>query len=279
MMIHQLNHRLLLLTVLLLTALTCHDIVAATDFKIITLQHRFAEDILPMIQPLAGSDGMATGMQNQLIIRASPEKMIEIEQIIATFDVARQNLRITVRHQNNLQTTNDGLAVNGRARIGNTVIRTRQFPQNYPAGVQVGAESDQTNTSSSGSQFINVIEGERAFIQVGQSVPFTQEWVTLTQQYLSTRQTTTFVEVSTGFTVRPREIGNQIELEITPRISQMNQNGIIDFEELSTVVRVNKGEWLDLGGIMQQKDDVSRAILSKQANHQSRDNHLSIRIE
>ncbi|MEO7343341.1 MAG: hypothetical protein ABIU85_00755, partial [Methylotenera sp.] len=43
---------------------------AATEFKIITLQHRFAEDILPSIQPLVGSEGTASGIQNQLIIRA-----------------------------------------------------------------------------------------------------------------------------------------------------------------------------------------------------------------
>jgi len=252
---------------------------AATEFKIIDLQHHFAEDILPIIQPLVGSDGTATGMQNHLIIRASPEKMIEIEQIIATLDVERQNLKITVSHQNNLQTNNDNAVVNGRKQIGNVTIGTNKYPRNATDGVQLDIENNQSSIRRNGNQFINVMDGEHAFIRVGQSVPYTQEWIILTQRYASIQRTTEFVDISTGFSVRPRSIGNQIELEITPRIAQLNQSKYIDFEELSTIVRVNRGEWLDLGGTMQQKDEVSRAILSEQNGRQSQSNALSIRVE
>jgi hypothetical protein len=264
---------------LLTLSLFSLNALAATEFKIIDLQHHFAEDILPIIQPLVGSDGTATGMQNHLIIRASPEKMIEIEQIISTLDVERQNLRITVSHQNNLQTNNDNVAVSGRKRIGNVTIGTNKYPRNAADGVQLDIENNQSSIRSNGNQFINVMDGERAFIRVGQSVPYTQEWVTLTQRYTSIQRTTEFVDISTGFSVRPRSIGNQVELEITPRIAQLNQNKYIDFEELSTIVRVNRGEWLDLGGTMQQKDEVSRAILSRQNGQQSQSNALSIRVE
>ncbi|ADI30731.1 secretin N-terminal domain-containing protein [Methylotenera versatilis] len=264
---------------LLTLSLFSLNALAATEFKIIDLQHHFAEDILPIIQPLVGSDGTATGMQNHLIIRASPEKMIEIEQIISTLDVERQNLRITVSHQNNLQTNNDNVAVSGRKRIGNVTIGTNKYPRNAADGVQLDIENNQSSIRSNGNQFINVMDGERAFIRVGRSVPYTQEWVTLTQRYTSIQRTTEFADISTGFSVRPRSIGNQVELEITPRIAQLNQNKYIDFEELSTIVRVNRGEWLDLGGTMQQKDEVSRAILSRQNGQQSQSNALSIRVE
>ena len=252
---------------------------AANEFKIIDLQHSFAEDILPMIQPLVGSDGTATGMQNHLIIRTSTEKMLEIEQLISTLDVARQNLKITVSHQNNLQTNDDRFSINGRKHIGNITIGTQKFPRNTADGVALDIESQQSNTQSSGNQFINVLDGQQAFIRVGQSVPYTQEWVMLTQRYISMQKTTEFRDITTGFSVRPRSIGNQIELEITPRIAKLNQNQYIDFEELSTVVRVNRGEWLDLGSTMQQKDEVSRAILSKQNNGRSQENALSIRVD
>lgn len=252
---------------------------AASEFKIITLQHRFAEDLLPTIQPLVGADGTVSGIQNQLIIRATPEKMAEIEQVIATLDVARQNLKIIVSRQNNQQIERDSVNVSGRKRIGNVEIGTRRFPRNAADGLQVDIDSNQSITRNSSLQYINVVDGERAFIHVGESVPFTQEWVTLTRRYTSVQRTTEFVDVTTGFAVRPRSIGNQIELEITPRIAKLNQSGFIDFEELSTVVRVKRGEWLDLGGIMQQKDDVSRAILSKQNSSQTLNNQLLIQVE
>ncbi len=263
---------------LTLSLLSLHAL-AATEFKIIDLQHHFAEEILPIIQPLVGSDGTATGMQNHLIIRASPEKMLEIERMISSLDVERQNLKITVSHQNNLQTNDDNFAVNGRKRIGNVTIGTNKYPKNVGDGVQLDIENNQSSIRSSGNQFINVMDGQRAFIRVGQSVPYSQEWVTLTRRYISVQKTTEFVDISTGFSVRPRSIGNQIELEITPRIAQLNQNKYIDFEELSTIVRVNRGEWLDLTGTMQQRDEVSQAILSRQNNDHSRSNALSIRVE
>ena len=93
------------------------------------------------------------------------------------------------------------------------------------------------------------------------------------------QRTTEFIDVTTGFSVRARSLGNQVELEITPRIAQLNQQDFIDFEELSTVVRVNKGEWFDLSGAMQQKDEVSRAILSRQTSRQSQENAFAIRVD
>jgi type II secretory pathway component GspD/PulD (secretin) len=275
------NLRRLLLSLYFLyaTILLPLHAIAATDFKIIDLQHRFAEDIIPIIQPLAGSDGAVTGMQNHLIIRASPERMIEIEQVISTLDVVRQNLKITVSHQNNLQTEREGIAISGRKQIGNVDIGTNRHPKSPREGVQLNIENSQRNTRSSSNQYINVIDGESAFIRIGQSVPFTQEWVTLTRRYIRLQKTTEFVDISTGFSVRPRSIGDEIELQITPRIAQLNQQGYIDFEELNTTVRVKRGEWLNLGNIMQDKDEVSRAILSQQNSIQSRNNNLSILVE
>jgi type II secretory pathway component GspD/PulD (secretin) len=267
--------RLLAFT-LMLISISAH---AVTDFKIITLQHRFADDILPIIQPLAGDDGVITGMQNQIIIRVSPERMPEIEQAIANLDTAQQNLKITVSHQNNSNAAGNGVSVSGRQRIGNVEVTTNRYPNNRQNGVQVGIQNHQSSSRNSGNQFINVMDGGTGFIRVGQSVPFTQEWVTYMRRYVNVQRTTEFVDITTGFAVRARSSGNEVEVEITPRIAKQGQQGFIDFEELSTVIRVNKGEWFDLGGSMQQNDEVSRAILSQQNGRQSQDNHLEIRID
>lgn len=252
---------------------------AATEFKIFTLQHRFAEDILPMIRPLVGNEGTASAMQNNLIIRTTPANMAEIEQIISTLDTARQNLKITVNRNKNISTSGNSTEVSGRKRIGNATIETSSNRRIIRDGVALDIESQQSNRSIGNTQFIQVIDGEKAFISVGQSVPYTQEWVTLTQRYASVQRTTQFVTIDTGFAVRPRTIGNQVELEITPRFSQLNQRGIIDFETLSTTIRTNRGEWIDLANIMQQKDDVSRAILGWHTNYQTSNSQLLIKVE
>lgn len=252
---------------------------AATEFKIITLQHRFAEEILPVIRPLVGDNGTASAMQNNLIIRTSPANMAEIEQIISTLDTARQNLKITVNRNQNLSASGSSADVSGRKRIGNVTIESASGRQIIRDGVALNIENQQRKSNIANTQYIQVIDGEKAFISVGQSIPYTQEWVALTQRYVSVQRTTQFVTIDTGFAVRPRTIGNQVELEITPRFSQLNQRGIIDFETLTTVIRTNRGEWVDLANIMQQKDDVSRAIFNWQTNYQASSSQLLIKVE
>jgi len=252
---------------------------AATEFKIITLQHRFADDILPAIPPLVGSGGTVSAMQNNLIIRTSSGNMAEIEQIISTLDTARQNLKITVNRNKNISSDRSTAEIAARKHIGNVVVETESSRRIVRNGAALSIGNQQNNSSSSNSQFIQVIDGEKAFISVGQSIPYTQEWVSLTHRYTSTVRTTEFVTIDTGFAVRPRAIGNLVELEITPRFSQLNQRGIIDFETLTTTIRANRGEWINLADIMQQKDDISRAILGWQSNYQSSNSQLSIKVE
>lgn len=266
-------------TTLLFCLCFCLQTLAAAQFKIITLQHRLAEDILPSVLPLVTADGTISGMQNHLIIRTSSENMAEIEQIIATLDVARQNIKITVRRQANTNISDSNTNISAHKRIGNVEIITGDDPKSSKNGAHIQLDDKQSRTQSSSDQLINVADGAHAFISIGQSVPFTQEWVTLTRRYISVQRTTEFIDITTGFSVRPRSIGKQIEIEITPRVAQLNHNDIIYFEALATTVRLSRGEWLDLGSMMQQKDEVSRAILSWQRNSQSQNNQIFIRID
>ncbi len=250
---------------------------AETEFKIISLQHSFTSDLLPIIEPMVGADGTATGVRNKLILRASPERMREIEAIIQTLDTARVNRKITVNTNSNTQTKQDRVEASGKVKVGKVTVGNNRRAK--PNSGNVDIDSRKNNTQRNSSQFINVLDGERAFIRVGQIVPFTQEWVTITRRYVQIDRTTNWREISTGFAVRPRTIGNQVELEITPRIAKLNSRGFIDFEELTTTMRVALGEWVDIGSTMQSHDDVSRKILGFQnASSQQRSN-LTIKVE
>jgi hypothetical protein len=250
---------------------------AITELKIITLQHRFAEDLIPTIEPMIGADGTISGYQNQLIIRANPQNMAEIEKLVATLDAVQKNLKITISREASDSRDSSELSVSGRKRFGDVEVGTR-YPNNQQ-GARVDIDQRESRRLNDSLQHITVMDGREAFIAVGEIVPFTSEWVTLTRRYASVQSTTEFVDVTTGFAVRPRSLGDVIELEITPRVKQLNRNGFIDYESLSSVVQVNRGEWLDLGGLMQSKDEVSRAILSRQSSRTSTSNQLRVRVE
>ena len=272
----------LLLSIVLLTAsIFAESAFAETDFKIITLQHTFARDLLPIITPMVGQDGAASGMNNQLIIRANAERMREIEETIASLDVTRVNRKITVKSTNHLRTQQERAEATGAVKVGKVTVGNdrRQSNSSVPNSGRVDVERNSSNVNQNSNQYISVLDGERAFIKVGQIVPFTQEWVTITRRYIQIDKTVDWREITTGFAVRPRAIGKQVELEITPRIAKLNSQGYIDFEELTTILRVNLGDWVDIGGTMQSNDNVSRKILGIQNTASQQKSNLVIKVE
>jgi Bacterial type II and III secretion system protein/Bacterial type II/III secretion system short domain len=268
---------ILMLSCTVATSIFSTIISAQTEFKIITLQHRFANDLLPIIEPMVGADGTATGMNNQLILRASPERMREIEATVEMLDAARVNRKITVNSNNNIQTQRDRVEATSKVKAGKVTVGNDRSAQ--PNSGNIDIERNSSNTQQSSSQFLNVLDGERAFIRVGQIIPFTQEWLTITRRYVQIERTTDWQEITTGFAVRPRTIGNQVELEITPRIAKLNSQGYIDFEELTTTIHTQLGNWVDIGGTMQQHDDVSRKILGYQNSASQQKSSLSIKVD
>lgn len=248
---------------------------AQTELRVFTLQHHFAKDLYSVITPLVGQDGTVTGMNNQLIVRATPAQLAEIEAVIAAMDVPRVNRKITVASNRNQQSIYNNTELSGNVNIGNVTIGNRQREQ----GARIDVTRQQNQNTQTSQQFIQVVDGQRAFIQVGTLVPFTQDWLLITKRYTQITRTTDWVEVSTGFAVSPRTIGNQVEIEVTPRITNLNSQQAIDFETLTTVVRVNLGEWVNIGQTMQQRDDVSRKILGAQSGTFEDKSNLSIRVD
>lgn len=270
--------KLLLCWCLLLCSLAAP---AETEFKIITLQYRFASDLIPAVEPLIGAEGTINGVENQLILRTSPERMREIEALVAKLDTARVNRRITIKSGSRLQNEQTQVEAGGAVKVGKVTVTNDRRAK--PNTARVEAEQSSRDIQHDSQQFISVLEGERGFIRVGQIVPFTQEWITLTRRYMHIERLTDWREISTGFAVRTRTVGSpqnkQIELEITPRIARLDGHGVIDFEELTTVIRTSLGAWVDLGGTMQQRDEVSRKILGIAETSHSRASTLQVRAD
>lgn len=284
---------------------------AETEFKIISLKHRNANDVMPALEPFMQAGELLTGSDYNLFVRANPETFAIITRMLPSLDVARQNLTITITISNSdvSNNTQSEIGISGRQRAGgveinlprNTVTQSNgQTITRQSSGIRVGTEyglgveANQRNNiqTQRSQQFVNVQDGAQSFIKVGKIVPFTQRWVIITQRYITRQNVTDFREITTGFAVRPRVVGenttsNQIELEITPRIYNLNepvsqgrnQFGTIDFQELSTVVRVNRGEWLDLGGFMQSRDAISREIVSNVQNNINQSTKVMIKVD
>lgn len=261
----------------LFAVLTVSSALADSQFKMVTLHHRLAHELLPIIEPLVGEEGSVRAIDQHLLITASPERLMQVEEIIANLDVARRNVRITVSRSVGMLEQQRGGSIRGNVTVDDAAMGlSKSYKRN---GVELEVHDAEHLHHGARGEFVTVLEGESAYVSTGHIVPFTEQWLVWVRRYAVIHQVTDYKEIATGFAVSPRYSGDQVILEITPRISSLNRSGYIDFEELNTVVTVRPGEWFDLGGTMQARDEVSRAILSVMAGSSQQNSVLRIRVD
>jgi len=270
------NTRLLLIILCVLST----PVFARPQLKIIPLQHRLAEEMAPTLQALVGPGSSVNAYGSQIIVNAEPSEIANIEETIRQLDVERRTWRISVNNDNQDWQQNRHIGASGSAGNGSVrVLIPDGRGRVIHDGVTVTADDREIRRSQTGGMTLNTLDGAPAYISVGQLVPYSGYWVDLTNRYARGVQTTGWQEVATGFTVKPRQVGDKVDVEITPRVAQPGGNGAIDFTALSTHVQVRPGEWVDLGGALGNRDEVSRAILGQGSERGSRSNNLRIKIE
>ncbi|MGZ8193783.1 MAG: hypothetical protein ACXWTW_09560, partial [Methylobacter sp.] len=94
------------------------------------------------------------------------------------------------------------------------------------------------------------VEGNTAYIKAGNKYP-----ITTTQTYYSgygypdVSTNTEFIDATTGFAVTPRLAGEQAVLDISPWSDRINTRNQIQTQNAQSTLRINLGEWIELGGI------------------------------
>jgi hypothetical protein len=274
---------------LLLLMVMASAALADYPLKIIPLKHRSAEELIPVIRPMLGPGENVGGMQYQLFVRASDKRLSDIDLLLAEVDRARKNLKITLEQDVARSGSATSQGISGEGRTGN--VRVIVPSRREPGGLVIGGTETESmryritrSTGSSqdnNSQFISVLEGMPAFICVGQSLPYVQRFLVFAGNRVSYGQDTQFLNVTTGFDVLPRLNGNQVELEIAPRLSFVGNGGIQDvrFQELRTTVSARLGEWVDLGGMTSGRDEISRAIFETASTQSGERRTVRLKVE
>jgi type II secretory pathway component GspD/PulD (secretin) len=111
------------------------------------------------------------------------------------------------------------------------------------------------------TQTLQVLEGNSAFIRMGQSIPVPQRETVremVNGRIVERRASSVdYRDVNTGFYVLPRVSGDRVTLEISPQretLASPEQNlprGSINTQRATTVVSGHLGEWIEIGGISQ----------------------------
>jgi type II secretory pathway component GspD/PulD (secretin) len=247
--------------------------LAQQEMEIIALRHRTLDQVLPALQPLLEAGGSLSGMNDQLILRASRRNREQIKQALAAIDTPARRLLIRVSQNRDAQSRQQGSEVAGQIVIdqwgritqpssgtqGNTRIEVRRGASNITAQAH-----DRQGTESSGStQMVQVVEGGRALIHVGQSLPIPLRQVAFGPRGVVVSEGIVYRDLGQGFYAAPRVIGDRVTLEISPQFDSPGKQGYgsIETQRLSTTVSGRLGEWLELGGSSQQTNFGERGNL------------------
>ncbi|MDH5784399.1 MAG: hypothetical protein OEZ16_02185 [Chromatiales bacterium] len=249
---------LLLLSLLLLPP------AALAQLNFITLHHRNAEQLLPLLQPVVDEGIRLSGQGPTLIVNSRPEQLAEIQQLVAQLDTPLRSLLITVSQ-------GDGEATTG---LSGDIHDELQRPT-----IHIAATAKKSRESV--RQQIRVIEGEWALISAGESVPFVTQTTTQSHRGVTTQKSVDYRDLQSGFEVRPRLSGERVTLEVRPfRAKRSDDNSaVIEQQTIDTTVSGTLGEWIEIGGVSEDRSHDRLGTVYATGKQQTTTRNVKLKVE
>ncbi len=274
-------------------ALLLFSVPAFAELEIIALKHRSAEEVLPIIRPLLDKEDVASGMSYQLILRTSPHNLAQIRKLLESIDVAPRSLKITVMQNVDSETVARLTEVSGNVGLSReTRVSVPGSGNNSGLNVELGQGRDKLKAhvistrsleDDRKTQQLQVLEGSRALVRSGQSVAVPQRQVIQNQWGTRVIDSTQYQEVGSGFYVLPRVNGDRVTLEISAQndsvVPGSGDQPTMRIQQTSSTVSGRLGEWLEIGGIGQQKSNDGSTISTRSASQLREQRSVLIKVE
>lgn len=263
------------------------------ELEVIALRHRSAEEVLPVIRPLLDKGDAASGMDYQLILRTSPRNLEQIRRLLESIDVARRNLRITVMQNVDGETVARLTGVSGNVGLSRDArVVVPGSGGNGGLNVELGRGQDRLSANvvstrsledERNTQQLQVLEGNRALVHSGRSVPVQQRQVIRNQWGTQVIDSTQYQEAGSGFYVLPRINGDRVTLEISAQNDAFVPGGgdqpTMRVQQASSTVSGRLGEWLEVGGLGQQKNNDDSTISTRSVSQTRERRSVLIKVE
>jgi hypothetical protein len=225
--------------------------------EIIRVGNREAASLIPMVKQIMSEDGKVTAdrILNAIIITDTPEVCEETRALIARLDVPARQVTIRVR------LIDEGQAKSRGASVGDL--------QRGHRGVGVTLRDGSRDSSHVAETMISVLSGNKGYINVAEMVPYSERWVFLFRRYAHVTDVARFYRLDTGMEVSPIVRGDNVMIEVTPRITYFanEDSGMIRFVDAATTLVAPRNRWVSLGGSDVEANEVIREILTRTSSH------------
>lgn len=241
------------------------------ELEIIKLQSRTADQVLPQLRPFVEPGGTLSGMNNQIFIRASEANRRQIRELLGAIDRPPRRLLISVRQDADNTSLVRGGEVSGSVGSDKVRIESRRTVIGG-AGVELRRGDDVVrgrvwDSRSAGServaQQVQVVEGGKAYINVGTSVPVPLRQVVMGPGGVVVSESVVYRDLGTGFYAEPQVAGDLVTLTISPTHDTPGSYGpgSANIQRLTTTVSARLGEWIDLGGSVEERSGEEAGVL------------------
>lgn len=252
-----------ILTLVLFTLLA--NAALAQSIEVIPLKNRSADEMIPIVRPLLKPGEAITGTGYQLILRASPQTVTDVRQILSKLDRGLSNLMISVRQ---------GGAVDTESNEAGAVIR---YDSTTGATVSGSIAQNRTGNDWRDVQRVRALEGSPAHIQTGTTI--TQPEVVRSNNGTTTTYSSTRT-IGSGFYVLPRLNGNQVHLEISPFREALTGDGLTtSVQRANTAVSGWLGDWIFVGGGTQEESSTQSGLLSRSNSRSESEFGIYLKVE
>jgi len=259
---------------LLLFYTLCSSFAAAEEsaIEVIPVFNRPASEIQPLLEPLLEKEDRVIADGSNLLVRTTPDRMPEIISFIKKLDAPLNNLIISVLQSR--QATAEELNAAIRARLHGS----GHDPSTTTGSISVYSYQTQEHNANDNLQTIRTLEGKPAYIKTGNSYPV-QNYQNYSSGngYYGASSSTEFIDATTGFEVTPRLSGQQVLLDVSPWSDTFNSQGQIQTQEVQSTLKVNLGEWIELGGVNESSQSSGNRTPGR--SWQTNDNRLHILIK
>jgi hypothetical protein len=243
----------LLLSCALVAVLLAGGPARADSLETISLHHRMAEDLIPILQPMLPQGAVVSGAGDVLLVRADDATLAQVRDAVMNLDRAPRQLLIVVGQGTGQEFRDAGVAAAGTVVAGDARIGVNQPPQ-ATSGGQVIVHGGTTQSDIEAVSSVRALEGYESYVAVGE-----------TRAFATTSGTGAYSgrETGTGFYATPRLNGDRVTLEISPtqRHAAAGSRGSVSTQSVTTTVAGKLGEWIPIGGATSTETGSSAGIL------------------
>ena len=263
-----------------LSVLPALAVFAQGSLEVVPLQHRSAEQVIPILRPLLDPGGALTGQGYQLFVRTSPANLRDLRKALAAIDTPQRRLLISVRFGANADAARSNIEARGTLRSGDVTIGNQRFPAERTQ-VEVRVISSRSASDERVDQRVQVLEGSRAFISTGQSRPLPRQQVFVGPTGVAVQDTTVIQNLDTGFDVTPRVSGNTVFLDISPQRETPGAlgQGSVQSQRVSSSISTPLGDWVELGGAVESGSGSAGGVLSSRDASTSESRRVWVKVE